>query len=85
MKHIILFDISHEKIEVVIHPESIIHSCVEYTDGSLLSQMGMPDMRTPISYALAYPDRIKRMLKRLKLDKIKKLTFLNLILKNFHV
>ena len=45
-----LFSVHHSKIEVVIHPESIIHSCVEYTDGSVLSQMGTPDMKTPISF-----------------------------------
>ena len=62
-----LFDFPHNKIEIVVHPESIIHSCVEYTDGSILSQMGNPDMRTPISYALAYPMRIKTSVKKLKL------------------
>ncbi len=70
-----LFDVPYEQIEVIIHPESIVHSCVEYTDGSLLSQMGMPDMRTPISYALAYPERINTSVEKLKLDKINKLTF----------
>ncbi|MBC10940.1 MAG: 1-deoxy-D-xylulose-5-phosphate reductoisomerase [Rickettsiales bacterium] len=70
-----LFDIPEKKIEIIIHPESIIHSCVEYTDGSILSQMGNPDMRTPISYALAYPQRISTSVEKLKLGSINKLTF----------
>ena len=70
-----LFDIHHKNIDVIIHPESIIHSCVEYMDGSMLSQMGTPDMRTPISFTLAYPERIKTNVQRLNLSEIKKLTF----------
>ena len=70
-----LFNFPHEKIDVVIHPESIIHSCVEYSDGSILSQMGNPDMRTPIAYALAYPNRIDTRVEKLKLSSIQKLTF----------
>jgi len=70
-----LFEMPHEKIEIIVHPESIIHSCVEYEDGSILSQMGMPDMRTPISFALAYPERISTSVKKLKLSEVKKLTF----------
>ena len=70
-----LFNIPHNEIDVIIHPESIIHSCVEYMDGSILSQMGTPDMRTPISYALAYPERIKTNVKRLDLSQVGKLTF----------
>ena len=70
-----LFSVHQSKIEVVIHPESIIHSCVEYTDGSVLSQMGTPDMKTPISFTLAYPERINTNVERLDLCKIKKLTF----------
>lgn len=54
-----LFDISLDKIEVVVHPQSIIHSAVEYFDGSILAQMGRPDMRIPISYAFSYPDRLE--------------------------
>lgn len=53
-----LFNVSPEKIEVVIHPQSIIHSLVRYTDGSVLAELGNPDMRTPIAHALAYPERI---------------------------
>ncbi len=70
-----LFGIHQKNIDVVIHPESIIHSCVEYMDGSMLSQMGTPDMRTPISFTLAYPNRIKTNVERLNLYEIKKLTF----------
>lgn len=54
-----LFDISAEKISVWIHPQSIVHSMVEYIDGSILSQLSLPDMKIPIAYALSYPDRIK--------------------------
>ena len=70
-----LFGIHQKNIDVVIHPESIIHSCVEYMDGSMLAQMGTPDMRTPISFTLAYPERIKTDVQRLNLSEIKKLTF----------
>ena len=54
-----LFDIPEDKIEVAVHPQSIVHSMVEYYDGSVIAQMGKPDMRVPISYALGYPERIK--------------------------
>jgi 1-deoxy-D-xylulose-5-phosphate reductoisomerase len=54
-----LFDLRIDQIEVVIHPESIIHSMVQYQDRSVLSQMGLPDMKLPILYALNYPVRIK--------------------------
>lgn len=70
-----LFDIPYDKIEIVVHPESIIHSCVEYLDGSILSQMGNPDMRTPIAFALAFPDRISTSVEKLKLSSLNKLTF----------
>lgn len=53
-----LFDLPPESISVVIHPNSVVHSLVEYSDGSFLAQLGSPDMKTPISYALAYPDRL---------------------------
>ena len=52
-----LFDVRPDQIEVVIHPQSIVHSAVTYADGSLLAQMGRPDMRTPLAFCLAYPDR----------------------------
>jgi 1-deoxy-D-xylulose-5-phosphate reductoisomerase len=54
-----LFDFAPERIEVVVHPQSVIHSMVEFADGSIVSQLGTPDMRTPIAYALAYPQRIE--------------------------
>lgn len=54
-----LFDAKPEQIEVVLHPQSIVHSMVQYVDGSLLAQMGNPDMRTPIAHALAFPERIE--------------------------
>lgn len=54
-----LFNLKNEQIDVLIHPQSIVHSMVEYIDGSILSQMGAPDMRTPIAYTMAWPDRIK--------------------------
>ncbi len=71
-----LFDMPLEKIRVLIHPQSIIHSMVEYVDGSILAQMGLPDMRIPIRYALFYPDR-KEMIKGERVDfvKLKQLTF----------
>ena len=53
-----LFDAAETQIQVVIHPQSVIHSLVEYVDGSVLAQLGNPDMRTPIAHALAYPERI---------------------------
>jgi len=53
-----LFGARAEQIQVVVHPQSVIHSMVEYVDGSVLAQLGNPDMRTPIAQALAYPDRI---------------------------
>jgi 1-deoxy-D-xylulose-5-phosphate reductoisomerase len=53
-----LFDLPAEKIDVVVHPQSIIHSSIYYEDGSTLSQLGNPDMRSVISYAMSYPDRI---------------------------
>ena len=54
-----LFDLPDEKIDVLVHPESIVHGLVEYADGGLLAQMGAPDMRTPIAHALAYPERME--------------------------
>ncbi len=60
-----LFDTSPDTIEIVVHPQSIIHSMVEYVDGSVLAQMGMPDMRTPIAHALAWPQRMESGVERL--------------------
>jgi 1-deoxy-D-xylulose-5-phosphate reductoisomerase len=54
-----LFNVAHEKIQVVVHPQSTIHSMVSYSDGSVLAQLGHPDMRTPIAYSLAWPERME--------------------------
>ncbi|MGF7057129.1 1-deoxy-D-xylulose-5-phosphate reductoisomerase [Brassicibacter mesophilus] len=70
-----LFNIDIDKIEVVVHPQSIIHSMVEFQDGSIIAQMGVPDMKVPIQYALTYPERKKNSLDRLDLVKSGKLTF----------
>ena len=70
-----LFNATPSQISVVVHPQSIIHSMVEYVDGSVLAQMGNPDMRTPIAYALAYPNRIASGVARLNLIEIAKLEF----------
>ena len=70
-----LFDLPVDQIDVVIHRESIIHSLVEYCDGSVISQLGHPDMRTPISYAMNYPERIPLLPPLLDLGKIGRLTF----------
>ena len=72
-----LFNARPEQIEVVIHPQSIIHSMVEYLDGSVLAQLSNPDMRTPIAHALAYPDRVEAGVPWLELAKIGTLTFEN--------
>ena len=53
-----LFGVDYDRIEVVVHPQSIVHSMVELTDGATIAQLSMPDMRLPIAYALAYPDRV---------------------------
>ncbi len=71
----ILFDMSPNQIDVIIHPQSVVHSMVEYNDGSILAQMGASDMRTPIAYALAYPDRMKTPGKRLDLTALMQLNF----------
>jgi 1-deoxy-D-xylulose-5-phosphate reductoisomerase len=70
-----LFDLAVEEIDVHIHPQSIIHSMVEYVDGSVIAQLGMPDMRVPIAYALAYPERLKLDLPTLDLFSVQTLTF----------
>jgi 1-deoxy-D-xylulose-5-phosphate reductoisomerase len=70
-----LFGVDYSQIEVVVHPQSIIHSAVEYRDGSLIAQMGTPDMRLPIQYALTYPERLNGVVPRLKLTDLKGLTF----------
>lgn len=70
-----LFDMPQSKIDVVVHPESIIHSMVEYIDGSTLAQLGPPDMKTPIACALSYPDRMAWPAPRLDLAAMGQLTF----------
>ena len=70
-----LFDAAPEQIEVVIHPQSIVHSMVEYLDGSVIAQLGNPDMRTPIAYALGYPERIAAGVSPLDLAKAGRLEF----------
>lgn len=70
-----LFDISYDDIEVVIHPESIIHSMVQYADGSILAQMGCVDMKVPIQVALTWPKRIQNHFERLDFKELQKLTF----------
>lgn len=70
-----LFDRPSAEIDVIVHPQSIIHSMVEYIDGSVLAQMGSPDMRTPIAYAMGWPKRISAPVERLDFAKITGLTF----------
>ena len=70
-----LFDVPVEKIDVHVHPQSIVHSMVEYVDGSVIAQMGIPDMRIPIAYALAYPERLELDLPRLDFFTVQTLTF----------
>jgi 1-deoxy-D-xylulose-5-phosphate reductoisomerase len=70
-----LFSVPYEKIEVVIHPQSIIHSMVQYGDGSVLAHLGLPDMRVPIQYALTYPNRRNNTFPKLDLIKASKLEF----------
>ena len=70
-----LFSLPVEKIEVLIHPESIVHSLVEFVDGSIIAQLALPDMCLPIQYALTYPKRLRGIAKKLKLEEIASLTF----------
>jgi len=70
-----LFDVPIDKIEVVVHPQSIIHSMVQFEDGSIKAQMGLPDMRLPIQYALAYPQRVKNNFKRFDFMEYPNLSF----------
>ena len=70
-----LFDVPAGRIEVHIHPQSIVHSMVEYIDGSVVAQLALPDMRGPIAYALSYPERLNLQLPSLNLFAIRKLTF----------
>ena len=70
-----LFEVPVEKVEVLIHPESIVHSLVEFVDGSVVAQLGEPDMCVPIQYALTYPRRVAGIAKRLRLEEIGRLHF----------
>lgn len=70
-----LFNASAEQMEVIIHPQSVIHSMVRYVDGSVLAQLGTPDMRTPIAHAMAYPNRVKSGVKALDFCRLGALTF----------
>lgn len=71
-----LFDVTADKIDVVVHPQSIVHSLVEYQDGSVLAQLGIPDMKIPIAYALSYPARLPLQLPALQLAQCANLEFL---------
>jgi 1-deoxy-D-xylulose-5-phosphate reductoisomerase len=70
-----LFDVKESQVEIVVHPQSIIHSAVEFADGSVIAQLSVPDMRLPIQYALSYPKRLPSQVKRLSLTEIGRLTF----------
>ena len=70
-----LFGLSYDRIEVVVHPQSIVHSMAEFTDGSTLAQLSLPDMRLPIAYALAYPDRIDTAFGRVDWASLRRLDF----------
>ena len=70
-----LFDVEADKIDVVVHPQSIIHSMVQFVDSSIIAQMGCPDMKLPIQYALTYPERVINDFERLDFSKLSSLTF----------
>ena len=70
-----LYDVAPENIQVVVHPESIIHSAIEFEDGAVIAQLGVPDMRLPIQYAFSYPERLPLNGERLDLFKLGGLTF----------
>lgn len=70
-----LFGLSSDRLDVLVHPQSVIHSMVEYVDGSVLAQLGSPDMRIPIAHALAWPDRMETPAERLDLARLGSLTF----------
>jgi len=70
-----LFNVDYDQIDVCIHPQSIIHSMVEFVDGSVMAQFGMPDMRLPIQYALSYPERLESSFPRLDFNSLSALTF----------
>jgi len=78
-----LFNLSYDQIKVLIHPEAVIHSMVEFADGSLLAQLGITDMRLPIQYALTYPERLPTGLRALDLAELGSLNFQKPDLKKF--
>ncbi len=78
-----LFDVELDQIEVVVHPQSIIHSMVEYVDGAVIAQLGLPDMKLPIQYALFYPDRVPAPGKRLDFFQLGQMTFEQPDMENF--
>jgi 1-deoxy-D-xylulose-5-phosphate reductoisomerase len=78
-----LFDLPLEKIKVLIHPESVVHSMVRYRDGSVMAQLGQPDMRTPIAFGLAWPNRIRAGVAPLNLTQLSGLHFTEPELKRF--
>jgi 1-deoxy-D-xylulose-5-phosphate reductoisomerase len=78
-----LFDLTPPRVDVVIHPQSVVHSMVRYQDGSIIAQLGIPDMRIPIAYALSYPERMKATWRPLDLTELGELTFLPVEKKRF--
>ena len=78
-----LFNLTKKQIDVVIHPQSIIHSAIQFEDGSIKAQLGLPDMKLPIQYALGFPYRIKNSFKRFNFLDFSKLTFEEPDLKTF--
>jgi 1-deoxy-D-xylulose-5-phosphate reductoisomerase len=70
-----LFDVRMDQIEVVVHPQSIVHSCVQFEDGSIKAQLGLPDMKLPIQYALGYPKRLANTFERFSFFDYPQLTF----------
>lgn len=79
-----LFDVSAEQIEVLVHPQSVVHSAVQFEDGTVKAQLGVPDMRLPIQYAFTYPDRVKSAFPRLDFGTYPNLTFEKPDVKVFH-
>src|SRR3546814_18033793 len=70
-----LFDVDYDRIEVVVHPQSVVHSMVEFTDGATIAQLSMPDMKLPIAYALAHPDRGRTPFGRIDWASLARLAF----------
>ena len=79
-----LFDVDPDQIDVVVHPQSIVHSCVQFTDGSIKAQLGLPDMKLPIQYALTYPRRLANAFPRFNFMDYPELTFEQPDTKTFH-